>query len=1570
MRDIAIVGIGCRFPGADGLAEYWRVLQSGQRQIRPVPADRWDHSHYYDPGDRRSPGKSYTDQIGYVDRVHDFDTAHYRIPPRRASRTDPQHRLLLDVSREAIQDAGWERKPFDRANTGVYFALSVTEYTQLVPGVEGIEASGVTGQLPNMAAAMVSQHFNLGGPSFILDSSCSSSLTALHEAVTALRAGVCSSALVGGVYLSLVPQGLVGFSKVGVLSPTGHCRPFDKRADGFVLGEGVGVVALRPLEDAQRAGDRVYAVICGIACRSDGATDGPMTPSETGQVRAMTSAYKDAGVPATSIGLIETHSTATLVGDRVELNSLRAVRQAAPAPGSYGSVERCYISSVKSLIGHTLTASGMASLIKMSLALHHQVILPHPETELADPQSLEDVGLELPAGETIPWQATDGVPRRAAINAFGFGGTDVHVVLEEVEPAPPAPAAVLPQLFLFSAASADGLRRHAAEILGLLGSDRRLTPAALSATLAGRTLLRFRLAVVAADLVELAQRIRQALPRLADGDTGHLGEGVFAGQVANRAAAPMIGLVFPGQGSQSPGMLRDLYERYPVFRKHADGLNDSLVKTRELSVLAAVYGDEAATAAGMERLTGTDVCQPTLGVMELSMARLAAACGVVGQVTFGHSVGVFPAAAAAGVLDDDETVRLMADRGAAMGSAEQGKPGGMLAVRLSADEVVKLAEGIDEVWVACYNQPRQTVVAGTIPALAEVARRCADQGVGAHPLAVSNAFHTPLLDGVREGAAQAMAGYELRVPQRTYVSSVSGTVTNDPVELRELWSRHASAPVRFAAAARSAYDAGARIFVQVSGGSSLLGAIRHTLVGVEACQYVALSGEEPDGCRTFLGALGQLAVLGVDVDPWAPTGEAVPPLTLPVTPLANRKYPTPQWRDVDRLLRDARPPAQTSDARPAGRASADGAPDRRAANQSAPDRRAAAAAGPARTSFHRAEKGQHVNQIIDLFRDQIAYLRSLDGEPEPDLDQAGAAPARLPDRVRLPAPVVVAAVPMAAPPPVAVEPALADGYRQVRDAVFTEVARISAFPVEQFAGNELLVQDLGFDSLMIRELMTALGQSWPQLVGYTADLPKRPTLHELVTEVSLVLGIAPAERPALVEPAVASTTVTTTTTTGPVSTGTTGTVSIATAVSVTAPDDVALAVRPENGLAELAEVVAFPARRAGYGRDPYFRVHEGNARDVTRVGGRELLSFASYNYLGLSGHPKVNKTVIEAIKRYGTSVSASRFLSGSRPIHDQLEERLSALLGTERSLTMVSGHATNVSVIGHLVGPGDLIVHDELSHDSILQGCKLSGATRRSFAHNDAASLEAVLGRHRPLHRRCLVVVEGVYSMDGDIAALPAILDIKERFGALLMIDEAHSIGVVGPHGGGVGDYFGVDRSRVDIWVGTMSKSLASCGGYVAGSTALIDYLKYTTPGFVYSVGITPANAAAALGALTVMRDEPERLVRLGENSRLFLELAREAGVNTGTSADSAVVPCIIGESRTCLELAHSLFDRGISVDPIMYPGVPDELARLRFFITSEHTPAQLERTVEILGEELDRLGVTRQGKVLATASA
>ncbi|MHB9863603.1 aminotransferase class I/II-fold pyridoxal phosphate-dependent enzyme [Streptomyces sp. YIM S03343] len=374
-------------------------------------------------------------------------------------------------------------------------------------------------------------------------------------------------------------------------------------------------------------------------------------------------------------------------------------------------------------------------------------------------------------------------------------------------------------------------------------------------------------------------------------------------------------------------------------------------------------------------------------------------------------------------------------------------------------------------------------------------------------------------------------------------------------------------------------------------------------------------------------------------------------------------------------------------------------------------------------------------------------------------------------------------------------------------------------------------------------------------------------------------------------------------------------------------------------------------------RNPYFLPHEGTIRDTTRVEGSELISFSSYNYLGLSGHPSVARAVHEAVERYGTSVSAARILSGNRPLHQELDESLAGLVGAEAAVTLVSGHATNVTVIGHLVGPEDLILHDALAHDSILQGCRLSGAARQPFPHNDMAAQDRILNHVRDRYRRVLIVVEGVYSMDGDTADLPALIALKQRHSVLLMVDEAHSIGVMGKTGGGIGEHCGTDPQDVDVWMGTLSKSLASCGGYVAGRRELIEHFRYTLPGFVYSAGLTPPNAAAALAALRLIREEPERIARLHERSELFLRLAAEAGIDVGTSEGTPIVPCIIGDSLKTIRLADRLYTRGISVNPILHPAVEERLTRLRFFITSEHTEEQIASTVTAMAEELSRLG-------------
>lgn len=1111
-QDIAVVGMGCRFPGARNVNEYWDLLSEPKPQFRRVPDSRWRREAFYND-DFRDSTAVYSDRMALLEDVGDFDAGHYKIPPRRAKSLDPQHRLLVDLTREALQDAGWEAGGFDRDDTSVIMSLSDSGYRdlstlhlrlkQLIGGefgragdpamaeaasaVSGLHATAMAGLLLNMGPSSISNVFDLHGESYALDSACSGGLTAVANAVFALRAGRCRIAVAGGAQLVLAPDLFVGLCRIGAISRTGECRPFDRRADGFVLGEGAGVLVLRPLSDARAAGDRVYAVIRGVGLSNDGTVKGGMMPQESGQLRALRRAYQDAGVDPASVGFLEAHGTATAVGDDVEIGALTELRRGAEDPA--------YLGAAKSVVGHSLGTAGIAGLIKSILSVHKGQILPQPDFEQADHLPLREAGLQV-AGQITPWDS-DG-PRRAGVSAFGFGGSNVHVVIEEA--AQESPSAETPRLLLLTARDRAGLARHAREVADALSSE---TPplAAVAGTFARRTLFPERLAVAADDVADAIAKLVDASVALESGQNGELAPGVFAGVVS------------PGE-------------------------------------------------------------EPT----------------------------------------------------------EDGVP--------------------------------------------------------------------------LELAPRAVTGTGLR-----------------------------------------------------------------------------------------------------------PAANGLPHCTLPPSPLSPRRH----WVVDDAKL------AKAQTLEPLG---------------------------------------------------------------------ATAAPVE--------------------------EAAETTSARDVLAVVLEEVARTTAFPVTELYAGQLLVDDLGFDSLMLTELEGRLRKRFP-------DLPLEVEQSGALTVGAVAGLLAPAT--ALVSAA-------------PV------------------PDTPAPSWDPTSAaIEEFPEAAAIDARLKEFDDlgvpNPYFRKHQGRMDATTSVSGRAYLSFSSYNYLGLAGHPAVTAAVHEAVERYGTSVSGSRLLAGDRDLSRDLETELAAFLGVEDSLVLVSGHATNVGAIGHLVGPGDLIVHDSLAHDSILQGCALSGATRQPFPHNDTARLEDVLRRSRSRFRRVLIVVEGVYSMDGDVADLPALIELKRRYGALLMVDEAHSIGTMGPRGAGVGDHFAVDRSGVDLWMGTLSKSLAGCGGYLAGSARTVRWLRYSLPGFVYSVGITPANAAASLAALRILQEEPERLARLRDNSRLFLELATAVGLPTGSAGDTPIVPCVVGGSDTTLRLATALYERGVVVDPILYPAVEEEQARLRFFITSEHRKDQLRYAVGVAGTEL-----------------
>ena len=373
-------------------------------------------------------------------------------------------------------------------------------------------------------------------------------------------------------------------------------------------------------------------------------------------------------------------------------------------------------------------------------------------------------------------------------------------------------------------------------------------------------------------------------------------------------------------------------------------------------------------------------------------------------------------------------------------------------------------------------------------------------------------------------------------------------------------------------------------------------------------------------------------------------------------------------------------------------------------------------------------------------------------------------------------------------------------------------------------------------------------------------------------------------------------------------------------------------------------------------RNPFFSVHQGTIADTTQIDGRELISFASYNYLGFSGEPDINEAAKAAIDQFGTSVSASRLVSGEKTIHRQFEQELAEFLSVDDIISFPAGHAMNETVIGHVVGPGDLIIHDSLAHNCIIKGAELSGARRRAFDHNDWKLLDEVLQEIRHEYRRVLIALEGLYSMDGDFPDLPKFVEIKKKHKAWIFIDEAHSIGTLGPTGRGLGEHYGIDRSDIEFWMGTLSKSFGSCGGFIGGNQALIEYLRYTTPGFVFAAGINPPSVGAALASLRKLKSMPERVAQLQENSKVFLELAKQAGLNTGPSHDSPIIPVITGDSMRALRLSEALFGDGINAQPILHPAVAESEARVRFFITAKHKRSQIEQTVAAVQSHLKKI--------------
>ncbi len=2219
--DIAVIGMSCKFPHAADLPAMWKLISTGEVAFEDIGDSRWTHSSFFEPTDVRAPDKTYVRKGAFIDGVEEFAALHYGLAPRRVQVMDPQQRLAIEMTRQALADAGYDVKGFDRARTGVFIGASVSEYKdvmgarhraqQMVDGDFGdrlspeeaaslksavadvvpIRAFSIAGSLLNMIACSVSQTFDLNGPAMQIDAACSSALVAIHEASINLRARQCNVAIAGGVYLNLHPDNLVGFSRIGAISMSGVCRPFDERADGFVMGEGIGLVVLKRYEDAVRDGDRIYAVMRGSGCNNDGRGEGPMTPRPEGQIEAMRRAHSELQVPIETIGYVETHGTATTVGDATEVGALKKFFD--EKAGHALTHPFAYLGSIKANIGHTMSAAGVAGFIKTCLMLHHRVIPPQPGCESLNPKlDLTHSPFKI-SDQARAWEKPNGFPRRAAVSSFGFGGTNAHVIVEETPVRDEVPAD-RDELFLVSAPTPELLITYANALADQVAAQ-ALRPADVAYTLSTRTVFPARAAFVAKGRDALISALRSV-------------NGQLVGE-----AAPKVAFLFPGQGAQRVNLLKDLVERYPSIKARLAQYE----LAAGVSMLPSLYPAAGADlAAAQAHLTRTEVCQPVMAALGLALSEFLKELNVVPAMVLGHSLGEFAASAAAEMITPEVAVRLVAQRGQLMADLPLEDAGAMIAVMAERSAVEQLLQsGPEGVWLANHNHPNQVVLSGTTPGIARAEIKLNAAGLKSTRLDVSHAFHSPLLDGVDPGVTALVEALEVGEPKCPVISCIEGRAYTSAADAKAVWASHATAPVQFVDAVTACVAAGATDFVQVGAGSALLSFARP--MAKDAKTWAIAPNEGGDDGAQLLSTLGQLWVKGVPLKARAlfEGAEASLAMVSP-TPLETQKY----WA-IERTARTPHVPlSRTVVSSPVLQA-----------------------------------KGVSMDNLIALFAQQNALLQTqadvLKAQSATLVALAGGQPALAPS---LPGPAVTPPMqvtePVAAAPkppnfsnlvaakavvaPVAAKPPVVEDLRpMVQEKVLGSVSRISAFPVQTLKLDATLVGDLGFDSLMLVELDQDIGKGFPSLGGLPRELFSKTTtaatviehvvnaltntvpapieavptasvpleryvptvlaapltsLTETVTRLEapvlvtrdshgiaealvaklaeqgvsakigdlgtagpfagvmhladvsasgdyrapthnalalakkltaenaevfmtvsglggrfgltgtkreqlgqvgalgftralaqewpdavvkavdvdlslnaadlaqalvdelisgdrtnevgfssagrMTVGLAPAmkttgevigaDQVVLISggakglglkfaKALAKKSKCTIALTGRSSAEVTGEVvaagaracsfhvmnvrdpsSVQHAVSeirkqygridvvvhaagvladalvakkeVSALDSVletkvggalalldavpeakrfigigswagrfgnaaqtdysaanamlarvgratidfppfedsemvkkipafrkaelrasgvtfltddegmaAFLTEVEGGVGEVLvgrglpervvkhtgtfpvsrlnhvylndhtmagqrvlpfasaldhvtaaaleasgaqgftaftvsdfalqravlvpdttwlEVSTTSAKRAGragaievtlsqgqalsykgvvtlgvsssvpavkaivaggdlpmslsdfysgftfhgprlqgitridavsdvgvvgwvkgsrpsewikeplrsewtvdpliidasfqlagywawvkqqragfplalgtfvqlkpfgmgpvkctvnfetssddffsgtlvwhdqkgdvlaymtgtkaefkkrdpqfapakvpneaiapatgpvpdeatwnpakfpeyedlqerlqmaeaFGlRNPYFSVHEAICGDTTVVNGKEMINFSSYNYVGNSGNPVVSKAAQDAITKYGTSVSASRVASGEKPLTRELEVALADFFGTEDSIVMVSGHATNVSVIGHIVGAGDLIVHDALAHDSIIGGAKLSGAKRRPFPHNDWEALDRMLTNLRPHYRRVLICIEGTYSMDGDIPELPRFIEVKKKHHALLLVDEAHSAGTVGKTGRGIGEYYKVNRADVDLWGGTLSKSFASCGGYIAGSKALVEYLKYTTPGFVYSVGISPPNAAAALASTQEMIAHPERVTKCQENAKYFLELLHSRGINTGMSKDSAVVPAIIGNSVLCLQLSDALKTRGINVQPILYPAVEEDQARLRFFLSSLHKKEQLQKTADVLKEELERL--TREMNAEAVA--
>jgi acyl transferase domain-containing protein/NADP-dependent 3-hydroxy acid dehydrogenase YdfG/acyl carrier protein len=1146
---IAVVGVAALFPGSTEPDGFWRTIMRGEHPVREVPRSHWLIEDYYDP-DPAAPGKTYSKYGMFLDDI-DFDPLEHGITPVNVASTDTAQLLGLIVARRVLEDAcGPDLARLNRARTSVILGVAAStelvvsmagflqrplwERTLVAAGMPSADAAAVCdrvgamystwnentfpGMLPNVVAGRIANRFDLGGTNCTTDAACASTLAAVHMAIGELATGTADLVVTGGVDALNDILMYMNFSKTPAMSASGVCRPFSEGADGTLMGEGLGMFALRRLSDAERDGDAIYAVLRGLGTSSDGRSRSIYAPRSAGQAQALRRAYALAGYGPETVELMEAHGTGTVAGDAAEIGGLQAVF------AECGRHDRawCALGSVKSQIGHTKAAAGAASLYKAIMALHHGVLPATINVTRPNPALGLDAGPLYVNATPRPWIRGSDHPRRASVSSFGFGGSNYHVTLQEYRGPvrPPRIRALDAELFLCSAASPDALRDRLGAMASAATSQRAFVNAARESQRAFRVTDRVRLSLVARGADDLTTLVRDALATIEHSPNASVSKPNGVRYSIGDAPADPVAFVFPGQGSQYPGMGADLAMGFAAARAVWDDAVDDPDPAYALLPWIvfppAAFSDEQRRAQAA-RLRATDVAQPAIGVTSLAWLRVLDGLGVRPQALGGHSFGELTALHAAGSLSKAAFLFLAQQRGRVMADAARSTAGsaGMLAVFAPLDTVrAVLAAHGDELVIANENAPDQQVVAGPLDAIERIAVVFGQRAIETRRLDVATAFHSPIVHAAVPAFSEALSNVAFRAPAIAVFAGATGCpYASDSVAIRKTLAEQLAQPVRFTQQIDAMYAAGIRTFVEVGPGAVLSGLIDRILADRD---HAALPlDRRGGGLVSFWRAVGALAVGGVPIDTsalWAGDG-AEPSLVAPSSaatvringanfakpypprepPAAPAAFPSTLRSIATAPLMEEPSMPQPADLRPQettesllGRLA-----DTHVATQRlwaethqeflrlAAGLLGAAATAPSATAVVTASPAPAVVTAAPA-------PAVVTASPAPAVVTASPAPAQAvapPQSVSSPmpsAPPVPSAPPISgAPPPPPPPSAAAPDREALTAAILDVIAQKTGYPTSLLELNMELEADLGIDSIKRVEILAAFGEAVP-----------------------------------------------------------------------------------------------------------------------------------------------------------------------------------------------------------------------------------------------------------------------------------------------------------------------------------------------------------------------------------------------------------------------------------------------------------------------------------------------------------